>query len=154
MGQIYDITWESEGVDNVYISILDFELGDGCNLTYEYPVPAATGKYSYKIMDGRCPIMRGNKIKIEIWSLGREIKDTSDDFFSIIEYPAEYPTGTTIPTSDSGKECTDSIQCESYCQAPKGSEIGAKVVGSCYEFMAAICMQEVRNGIADATWCY
>ena len=58
-----------------------------------------------------------------------------------------------LPTSDGGKKCADSSQCESYCQALKGSEIGAKVVGECYRFKIAICMQEVKNGVADAEWC-
>ena len=50
-----------------------------------------------------------------------------------------------LPTSDGGKKCTDSNQCESYCQAPKGTEIGADVVGECYKFKLTICMQEVKN---------
>ena len=60
-----------------------------------------------------------------------------------------------LPTSDGGKECTDSSQCESYCQAPEDSEIDSSVIGKCYEWKKTIvCMQEVRSGIADATWCY
>ena len=59
-----------------------------------------------------------------------------------------------LPTSDSEKPCTDSSQCESYCKAPKGSEIGARVEGRCYGFKIAICMQEVKNGVTDAEWCY
>ena len=66
--------------------------------------------------------------------------------------------GSTIPscnspTPDSGKECTDSSQCESYCQAPEGAEIESEVIGNCYGFEVASCMQEVRDGLADATWC-
>ena len=59
-----------------------------------------------------------------------------------------------LPTSDSGKSCTDSSQCESYCEAPKGSAIGAKAEGKCYGFKIAGCMQEVKNGLAAAEWCY
>lgn len=58
-----------------------------------------------------------------------------------------------LPTSDAGKECSNSSECESFCEAPEGTEIDAEVVGNCYEFEFATCMQEVRNGIADAIWC-
>ena len=56
-------------------------------------------------------------------------------------------------TPDAGKECNDSSECKSYCQAPKGSEIDAPTSGTCYGFQYADCMQEVRDGIADAEWC-
>ena len=59
-----------------------------------------------------------------------------------------------LPTFDGGKACTDSSQCESYCQAPGGTEIDTEIIGQCYGFEEAICMQEVRDGIADAEWCY
>ncbi|MBI2110558.1 hypothetical protein HYT51_02150 [Candidatus Woesearchaeota archaeon] len=69
------------------------------------------------------------------------------------DYPDAAPE-CNLPTSDAGKRCSDSSQCESYCQAPEGAEIGAKVVGECYKFMIVPCMQEVRNGVVDAEWCY
>ncbi len=56
-------------------------------------------------------------------------------------------------TSDLGKECTDSSQCQSFCQAKEGSEINTEDTGSCYGFELAICMQEVRNGVVDPEWC-
>lgn len=59
-----------------------------------------------------------------------------------------------LPTADAGKECTDSSQCESYCQAPSQTEIDATIAGQCYEFQTAICMQEVLEGKASAEWCY
>ena len=59
-----------------------------------------------------------------------------------------------LPTSDSGKICSDSSECESYCEAPSGSEIGSRVVGECHGLELAICMQEVKGGIAEATWCF
>ncbi len=74
------------------------------------------------------------------WKIWRDIPDATPE--------------CNLPTTDGGKRCTDSSQCESYCQAPKGTDIGAEVVGECYKFKIAICMQEVRNGVADAKWCY
>ena len=58
-----------------------------------------------------------------------------------------------FPTADSGVECTDSSQCESYCEAPEDTPIGAEVTGECYGYTRATCMQVVGNGIAGATWC-
>jgi hypothetical protein len=59
-----------------------------------------------------------------------------------------------LPAADAGEKCTDSSQCESYCQVPKDTEIGSKVEGKCYKYKVANCMQEVKNGIANAKWCY
>ncbi len=56
-------------------------------------------------------------------------------------------------TSDAGKECSDSSQCQSFCQAKEGAQIGIEATGMCYEYEFAICMQEVRNGAVDAEWC-
>jgi len=56
-------------------------------------------------------------------------------------------------TSDGGKECSDSSQCQSFCQAKEGAQIGIEDTGMCYESEFAICMQEVRNGVVDAEWC-
>jgi len=56
-------------------------------------------------------------------------------------------------TSDGGKECYDSSQCQSFCQAKEGAQIGTEDTGMCYEYEFAICMQEVRNGVVDAQWC-
>ncbi len=56
-------------------------------------------------------------------------------------------------TSDGGMECTDSSQCQSFCQAKEGAQIGIEDTGMCYEYEFAICMQEVRNGVVDAEWC-
>ncbi len=59
-----------------------------------------------------------------------------------------------LPTSDAGRPCSDSQECESYCEAPQGTEPGAAVEGACYGWMHASCMQEVRDGVADAEWCH
>jgi len=57
------------------------------------------------------------------------------------------------PTIDKGAECTDSSQCQSYCQAKENSEIDSIDSGQCYGFEFAICMQEVNNGMVQPEWC-
>ena len=56
-------------------------------------------------------------------------------------------------TSDVGMECSDSSQCQSFCQAKEGSEINGESSGVCYGYELAICMQEVRNGVVENEWC-
>jgi len=56
-------------------------------------------------------------------------------------------------TSDGGKECSDSSQCQSFCQAKEGAQIGIEGTGLCYGYELAICLQEVRNGVVDPEWC-
>jgi len=56
-------------------------------------------------------------------------------------------------TSDVGMECSDSSQCQSFCQAKEGSEINSETTGMCYGYELAICMQEVLNGVVQHEWC-
>lgn len=56
-------------------------------------------------------------------------------------------------TSDEGMKCSDSSQCQSFCQAKEGSEINNEYIGMCYGYELAICMQEVRNNVAQNEWC-
>jgi len=56
-------------------------------------------------------------------------------------------------TTDQGAECTDSSQCQSYCQAKDGSGINSNDSGTCYGFEYAICMQEINNGTVQPEWC-
>jgi len=58
-----------------------------------------------------------------------------------------------LSTSDGGMECSDSSQCQSFCQAKEGSEINSESIGMCYGYELAICMQEVRNGMVQNEWC-
>jgi len=63
------------------------------------------------------------------------------------------PETCNAATSDAGAQCSDSSQCQSFCQAEEGTEIDSETVGACYGYELAICMQEVRNGVAQAEWC-
>jgi hypothetical protein len=56
-------------------------------------------------------------------------------------------------TSDQGKKCTDSTQCQSFCQAKEGSEINSESAGMCYGYELATCMQVVQNGVVQNEWC-
>lgn len=53
-------------------------------------------------------------------------------------------------TSDSGKACTDSEQCEGQCLAPEGSVDGTQVGGQCsVDTNPFGCQQRVRGGMAS-----
>ncbi len=58
-----------------------------------------------------------------------------------------------MPTSDAGMKCSDSTECQSFCQAKEGSEAESQDTGMCYGYEHALCMQEVRDGIVQSEWC-
>jgi hypothetical protein len=52
-------------------------------------------------------------------------------------------------TTDAGKACTDSEQCEGQCLAPEGSVDGTPVGGSCsVDTNPFGCQQRLRDGVA------
>ncbi len=57
------------------------------------------------------------------------------------------------PTSDAGVECSDSSQCQSFCQAEQTAEINSQATGTCYGYELAICMKEIRDGVVQNEWC-
>jgi hypothetical protein len=59
-----------------------------------------------------------------------------------------------LPTSDEGKECTDSSQCQSHCEAPENTDSDINVMGHCYGYKFAICSNDVINGKATGKACY
>ena len=61
-----------------------------------------------------------------------------------------------LPTADGGKECSDSSQCESFCQAKEGTERGQQTTGQCHGWKTSItpCFTTVNNGISEAPSCY
>ena len=58
-----------------------------------------------------------------------------------------------LSTLDAGVECTDSSQCQSFCQAKEGSEINSETTGMCYGYELAICIQTIENGIVQNELC-
>lgn len=58
-----------------------------------------------------------------------------------------------MPTTDAKMTCSDSSECQSFCQAKEGSEFDSEGTGMCYGYEHALCMQEVKDGIVQAEWC-
>ena len=168
IGKTYDINWENySGADklNVTLEILDV---NGIPISTEIiTTEASQSTYKWKVPSR----LSNNKYRIQIYPSGsRELVGRSG-IFSIVEInklTCEQVGGEweiwnnilpaipecNLPTSDVGKKCTDSDQCESFCQAEEGTEIGSQVTGKCYGLEMARCMQEVKGGKAQATWCY
>jgi hypothetical protein len=57
------------------------------------------------------------------------------------------------PTTDAGKVCNDSSECESFCLAPGGTKGGQKATGKCFEATDANCIKEIKKGIVQEQWC-
>lgn len=54
-----------------------------------------------------------------------------------------------MPTSDAGRACTDSAQCQGQCLATEGSRDGQQVHGTCsVDTNRFGCQQRVRDGVA------
>ena len=88
-----------------------------------------------------------------VLALGKEQCEIAGGLWGIWGNQLPVTASCNPSTSDGGKECSDSSQCQSFCQAKEGAQIGIEDTGMCYEYEFAICMQEVRNGVVDAEWC-
>ena len=60
-----------------------------------------------------------------------------------------------VATTDGGKACRDTKDCESFCEAPVSTEVGATVKGRCsYTFDSfGRCVARVCNGRAEQAMC-
>ena len=59
-------------------------------------------------------------------------------------------------TSDGGKPCTDSSDCESnFCKADEYSIVGFTGQGTCYPYMNGMtsCSKSINNGIVQTASC-
>jgi len=63
------------------------------------------------------------------------------------------PPWCNLPTYDGGTECTDSSECESFCQAKEGSEFGSYGTGTCYEKTFSSCFNEILNSTVQGEMC-
>jgi hypothetical protein len=67
------------------------------------------------------------------------------------------PEGCILPTSDGGKECVDSSQCETFCIAPSNiSSSATNVVGECYGWYRrslTVCSPRVEGGAIKIVPC-
>ena len=82
IGETYQVTWKSQGLDTVAgINLIDYTPGDRYDHQYGIAsmVPASSGKYSWTIPSH---IMPGANYKVVVGY--EEINDFSDDYFSII----------------------------------------------------------------------
>ena len=59
-----------------------------------------------------------------------------------------------MPTSDAGKACADSSQCQSFCKATTYAEPGTPVGGACYGWKEGSCTGGIANGKAVPVACY
>jgi len=95
----------------------------------------------------------GQKTQQPVPAPGKEQCEIAGGLWGIWSNRSPATASCNPSTSDGGKECSDSSQCQSFCQAKEGAQIGIEDAGMCYEYEFAICMQEVRNGVVDAEWC-
>jgi len=93
IGETYDISWSSTGVDKINIEIQDGSTG----WHLAYGVLASTGKYSWTVPSTQ-PISSSYKMLIAESSPGSNIQDKSDSYFSIVE------AVTACTDSDEGKD--------------------------------------------------
>jgi len=96
-----------------------------------------------------------------------QVKETIDENFEVVECLDSggkwlvsdglhvMKSFCNLPTSDGGKECTDSSQCESWCEAKKGAEsLSHDNIGTCYEKQFSTCGNEVKDGVVKGMICY
>jgi len=109
IGKTYEIAWDSAGVKNINILLINYASPETCYLNTELsctgeaypqnckpvPISAKLGKYSFKLEQVRCfpgmnqhpmvDIESGNMYKVKIVDADNpRINDTSDGYFSLI----------------------------------------------------------------------
>ncbi len=67
-------------------------------------------------------------------------------------YPDPSPE-CNLPTSDQGKICTDSRDCESYCHADPLVQSGIRAYGRCHGWLFVECIKEVSDMVVGEEWC-
>src|SRR3989338_1441868 len=59
-----------------------------------------------------------------------------------------------LPTSDGGKLCIDSGQCESFCLAPENASPGSRAEGTCWGWVSPpACYWLVISGVVSGGTC-
>ena len=67
-----------------------------------------------------------------------------------------YVEGCVWPTTDSGKPCRDTADCQGFCEAPFGTEVDARTVGKCSRQgadRAGGCTNLVEHGRSTGDVC-
>jgi hypothetical protein len=88
IGKKYDITWESQKVDKVYIYLVKEGESDVAEIITKVFFQASLGKYSWIIPSDNNDINSGGQFKIVITSSEEnngKIRDESDNYFGIIK---------------------------------------------------------------------
>ena len=108
-GETHNITWTSNGVDNVMIELDKTNPNTGWHLTYS--VPASSGSFSWIVP---VTITPGYDYKVKIWdTTNSSITDLSNNYFAIaapanLSCVATTINGYFIPTTASGSSFTAS----------------------------------------------
>ncbi len=123
--------------------------------TYYLKITTDSGEYQMNWTDASEIIPKSaQSIVTQIESMANQKQcEDIDGLWGIWSNRSPATASCNPSTSDGGKECSDSSQCQSFCQAKEGAQIGIEDTGMCYEYEFAICMQEVRNGVVDPEWC-
>lgn len=143
------------GSDQTITELLESTLGKqfagGNSMINSFEECVAAGNPVMESYPRQCRTQDGKHF-VEI-ILGKQECEAAGGLWGIWSNMANAVESCNQATSDAGRECTDSSQCESYCQAKKGSKIGSEDTGLCYEYQEAICMKEIRDGVVDPEWC-
>jgi hypothetical protein len=94
IGNDYKIKWDSRGVSQIKIDIVDYRAPESCMLNNRNPIPAYPGEYSFKLescvthnvgVDEKVNLSPGSEYKVRIEDAGQPEKtsDFSDNYFSI-----------------------------------------------------------------------
>ncbi len=119
---------------------------DGCNVCWRNQGElSCTERHCVAMSEAKCLSDQPVETKEECEQYGGQWGVWSDK-------PNE-PETCNLPTVDSGKVCDDSDDCQSFCQAPEGSQVGEEVTGECYEYRHYRCLQTVEDGVAGAVAC-
>lgn len=132
IGNTYDITWESQGADKIYIYLVKEGASDVAEIITRDFIQASLGKYSWTIPTKNNDINLGGQFKIVITfpeEKNGKIRDVSDNYFSIVkkEETAKCSDGTFYNqcSTDKPKYCDEGnlVDKSSLCGCPVNYEI-------------------------------
>jgi len=167
IGNTYNITWSSKGVERVYINLLD---SNGAQAWVAGGIGASLGKYAWTIPSN---IQTGDRSKIIITQEEEGFfptpQDVSDNYFSILEFPPSCTYLQNGITESFGTTCGDEkydpvfdlnkdkwitgadrsllyghINDEGWCNEMKNS-----TVNPCLEATSTVGLKSIENQLAS-----